>query len=576
MIFNILKKRYSELKKMTDLNIRLKYEDFFKEPETIEELILNFNQNDLFKICALLNSKVRLNQTSRETIIDWFTLPENIDLLTSKIENQETHIINTHSNLTLLSLLKSCNETEQKLETSDFELKLFKIYLLLNSQQDAIEELNFPKIRTLDSKEKKSASLLQISYHDYDLNNYVLPEIFLTQLIKSIEFLKYIEEELNHHLVSFLKKYNCKNWQEWIKKLLNIIVPILTHDNIKYSEIELKDEDIQEIGAFLDLFCNTIELIEKPDFVVLRSNPIHKKSLDSYIIINKLFLVERIFKSITFEFSLEINKVVDKKHKLKDFRANHCDHFSEQKLLYKFLYHSFPSNTKYVKIQGNDFLNNNYIGEPDYYVRIKNKVLLFESKDVILKGEEKQSRDYFILKEALESKFLETEKDGKKSNKAILQIIENIKRFLNKFYTKIDDAYNPDNLKFYPIIVTHDRQFDTPELNRLINSWFRTELEKYFDKSETLRINDLTILSIDSILLYQENFRQRGKNGLEVLINAYHKSIQIKPTKNINHNKENFLNTSISFHTFLGNHFDRTAIEKPKYIDDYLEHLKLE
>ena len=556
---------------MTDIAIRLKYIDFFEGTETIEELIQDFDQKDLYKICALLNSKAKLNQSSRDTVNDWFTLPEDITLLTSKIKNEETYIINTYSNLTLLSHLKSSDEIKQKLTTRDFELKLFKIYLLLNSQQDYLEELNFPKIRTLEPKEKLSASLLQISYHDYDLNNYLLPEIFLTQLIKSIEFLKYIEEELNYHLVSFLKKYNCKDWQEWIKKLLNIILPVLTHDNLKYSEIELKDEDIQEIGTFLNLFCNTIELKEKPDFVILRSNPIHKKSDNSYIVINKLFLVERIFKSIIFEFSLDINKKVHKDHKLKDFRSSYCDNFSEQKLLYKFIYNSFPNNSKYIKVDGNEFLNKNYIGEPDYYVRFKNKVLLFESKDVILKGDEKQSRNYLTLQEALKSKFLKIEKDGKTSNKAILQIIENIKRLLNKFYTKIDGDYNPNNIKFYPILVTHDRQFDTPELNRLINIWFRIELEKKFNKSEISRIQDLTILNIDSVLLYQECFRQRGKNGLEVLINDYHNFIKLKSEKNI----EQYLNTSISFYTFLGNHFDKIAIKKPKYIKEYLEHLKL-
>ena len=144
---------------MTDISTRLIYEDFFEGSETIEELLEYFNQSDLFKICALLNSKVKLNQSSRDTINDWFTSQENIKLQTSKIKNEETHIINTHSNLTLLSHLKNCNESKQKLETNDFELKLFKIYLLLNSQQDAIEELNFPKIRTLDSNERLSASL---------------------------------------------------------------------------------------------------------------------------------------------------------------------------------------------------------------------------------------------------------------------------------------------------------------------------------------------------------------------------------------------------------------------------------
>ncbi len=522
---------------MTSITVRLKYEDFFDDSESIENLIKYFSKDDLFRITSLLNAKIRLNQSSIETVNDWFSLRKSKNILIPKIKDKESHIINSYSNLTLLSQIANSSELNQNIETDDFELKLFKLYLLLNSQQDTLEVLNFSKIRTLESSERISASLLQLSYHDYDLNNYVLAEVFLTQLIKSIEFLKFIESELNQHLVSFLKKYNCNDWQDWIKKLLNIIVPILTHDNLKYSEIELKDEDISEIGTFLDLFCNKIELEEKPDFIILRSNPIHKKNDNSYIVINKLFLVERIFKSIIFEFSLDVNNRVAGSHKLKNFRSNYCDNFSEQKLLYKLLNSSFPGNSKYIKINGNEFVNKNYNGEPDYYVRFKNKILLFESKDVILKGEEKQSRDYLILKEALKSKFVKTEKKGKTNNKAILQIIENIKRFLNKFYKEIDTTYDTNNIKFYPILVTHDRQFDTPELNRLINKWFRAELENFFNKSEILRIQDLTILNIDSIVLYQENFRQRGKAGLEILINDYHKSIQLKKVKVLNNIK---------------------------------------
>lgn len=465
-----------------------------------------------------------------------------------------------------------------QISVNEFELNLFKMYLLINLQQDSIEEKSLPKIKDLEIEEKLSASLLQTSYYYYDLDNYILQEVFFCQLIKSIEFFKYMEVNLSNHLELFLKKYKCKIWQEWIKKLLNIIVPILGHDDSQFSEVKLDDKDIEEIGGFLELFRRKFDLPEKSDFIELRTNPLYKVDSSTYIIINKLFLIERIFKSLTFEFSLEINKIVNDVVKIKNFRAEYCNNFSEETLFYKMIYASFPNNSKFKKISGTEFKNVGYnIGEPDYYVRFKNKILLFESKDVILRGNEKQSRDYFILKEALEEKFLKTfNKQGKIEEKAILQLISNIRRVFSKFYSNIDSEYDESNVKIYPYLVTYDRQFDTPELNRIINRWFRFEIEKTFDQEQQKRIYNLTILNIDSILLNQESFRKRGLNGLENLTKKYHDSIKlIKYSKN-EEIKQRYLDTSLSFYTYLGRHFDKTNTNRPLFIDDYLKLLNID
>jgi len=562
----------------TSISLRLTYNDFFEETDSIENLLVGFTKNDLFRATSLLNSKVRQNQDSINTIIDWFSSAELRDDLVKKVSKKESHIINTYSNLTLLSYLLDCDDSDIQISTNEFELNLFKIYLLINSQQDSIENKSFPKIKDLETEEKLSASLLQMSYYSYDLDNYILQEVFLCQLIKSIEFFKYMETNLSNHLELFLKKYKCEDWQEWIKKLLNIIILILGHDDSQFSEVKLDDNHIEEIGGFLELFRRNFDLPEKPDFIELRSNPLYKFNSSTYIIINKLFLIERIFKSVTFEFSLEINKDINDKFKIKDFRAEYCNNFSEETIFYEMIHNSFPDNSKFKKISGTDFKNVGYdIGEPDYYVRFKNKVLLFESKDVILTGKEKQSRDYSTLKEVLREKFLKTtNKKGKIEEKAILQLISNIKRVFSKFYNDIDSEYDDSNVKIYPYLVTHDRQFDTPELNRLINRWFRSEIEKTFNKEQQKRIYNLTILNIDSILLNQESFRKRGLNSLEILTKKYHESI--KPIKYSTNEEieQHYLDTSLSFYTYLGRHFDKTNRNRPSFIDDYLKLLNID
>src|SRR5690554_593015 len=345
---------------MTTISPRLTYNDFFEDQISINHLLKGFTKNDLFRISSLLNSKVKQNQSSTDTVSDWFSSTETKTALIQKIEKNNSHIINTYSNLTLLSYITYCDDTEASMISDDFELKLFKIYLLINSQQDLIENKNLLKNDNLETKEKLSASLLKMSYHTYDLDNYILHEVFLCQLIKSIEFFRYIETNLNNHLKLFLQKYNCDDWQEWIKKLLNIIIPIINHDDSTFSEIRLDERNVDETGTFLELFRRNIELSEKPDFIVLRSNPLYKHSSSTYIVINKLFLIERIFKSLTFEFSLEINNEVAVKWKVKDFRAEFCNNFSEETLFYKLIENSFPKNPRFKKISGVAFKNARY------------------------------------------------------------------------------------------------------------------------------------------------------------------------------------------------------------------------
>jgi hypothetical protein len=559
-----------------EMRLRLKYENFFNENDNIQNLIEPLNKLDLLRVVSYLINKSRTEKDSIETINNWFRNPlHKLNLIPLTPAN--TTILNIYSSLKLLTYIyeKEDIQTEVVIDTDEFELRLFRTYLLLNSEQDKIEEAGKDKLPQNGSDEHLSASLLIKTYHYYDLQNYILNEVFLAQFIKAIDFFQFIENDpkLTPHLSLFLSTYKCKTWKEWIKKLLNLIIPVINHNDETYSEIKLESDDDFEINSnFINFFTVPIDYNELPDFVSLRSNPIIKIDEKTFIILNKLFLVERIFKSVVFEFSLKVNRSLPKELQVKDFRSIYCDHFSEQILLYNTLDKCFPNNNKWIKFKGEDFKKKGYSAEPDYYVRFKNKILLFESKDVILRGEVKQSRDFSILSESLKEKFLEHGTD----KKAILQIIENVKRLFDVYYKKIDNNYNVDFLNIFPILVVHDRQFDTPELNRLINIWFKNELRKNFNAKEISKINDLVIVNIDTLILYQEHFRKRGEYGLEIMINKYFEFI--KPTISRSHEEvmKKYLNTSIPFSIFAARKFDQTIFKnQPSFIEDYIKKLDL-
>ncbi|MDW8852984.1 hypothetical protein SD960_22985 [Flavobacterium sp. MMLR14_040] len=558
-----------------EMRLRLNYENFFNENDNIQNLIEPLNKLDLLRAVSFITNKSRTEKDSIETINNWFRNPlHKLNLIPRTPAN--TTILNIFSSLKLLTYIyEKDTQTEVIIDTDEFELRIFKAYLLLNSEQDKIEEAGKNKLPQDGSDEHLSASLLIMTYHNHDLQNYILNEVFLSQFIKAIDFFQFIENDpkLAPHLSLFLSTYKCNTWKEWVTNLLNLIIPVINHNNETYSEIRLEDDHDFEINSnFINLFTVPIDYNESPDFVGLRSNPILKIDEKTFIILSKLFLVERIFKSVVFEFSLKINGSLPKELRIKDFRSIYCDHFSEQVLLYNTLDKCFPGSNKWIKFKGEDFKKNGYSAEPDYYVRFKNKIFLFESKDVILRGEVKQSRDFSILSESLKEKFLKHDIQ----KKAILQIIENVKRLFNIYYEKIDNKYKVEFLNIFPILVVHDRQFDTPELNRLINIWFKNELRKNFSAKEIFKINDLVIINIDTLILYQEHFRKRGEYGLEIMINKYFEFIRPTIIKSKEEFRQKYLNTSISFSLFVARKFDQTNFKnQPSYIENYIQKLDL-
>ena len=190
---------------------------------------------------------------------------------------------------------------------------------------------------------------------------------------------------------------------------------------------------------------------------------------------------------------------------VKGFHSVYSSEFSEEYLFYKTMAKCMLSTD--VKLSGKEIkIKYKIDGEPDYYVRKGNRIFLFESKDVMLNAEIKSSFDYTEIETALISKFVESEQKPK----AILQLINQIRKVLSK-QNPYDKEYNSNNLSIYPIIVVHDRIFNTSGLNVIVNDWFQTHLqnlsiEGYFINN----IKSLIIIDIDTLLYHQDLFNKRS------------------------------------------------------------------
>jgi hypothetical protein len=191
--------------------------------------------------------------------------------------------------------------------------------------------------------------------------------------------------------------------------------------------------------------------------------------------------------------------------------------FSEEFLMKNVLDELFPDSL-YIKKKEIDDHDN----EPDYYARYKDRVYLFENKDVMIAKGVKSSGDIEKINEALQTKF-------NKKKVGIAQLIYSIKQITNKLFKYDDEANKRNDLVLYPILLVSDRIFMCQGLNHRLNTWFRDKLVDEYTMNPLVK--DLTIIDIDTIIYWLPYLRQNHKNFRRIIHNHTNKMTDAFKTK---------------------------------------------
>ena len=143
-------------------------------------------------------------------------------------------------------------------------------------------------------------------------------------------------------------------------------------------------------------------------------------------------------------------------------------------------------------------------------------------------------------------------------------------RLLLKNEFPVDKDYYYKDVFIYPILITHDQQYDTPGLHDLLNYWFREELEILKDEGLFIyHVKPLTIVNIDLLIYHQVNLLEDAE--LHTVLDAYFKHIWIKPGKKFKTKKEAeeyILSKVQPFSLFMNNYYTNSAGRKiPPILD---------
>lgn len=428
-------------------------------------------------------------------------------------------ILNPRTSLKLFETVLAQNQEDIDIDNKDLEILIFKIYLALNKQLNKNDNLIIESVKKFNQYPEFICLIIGNSLPTSDISNYNLKSVFIGQVLKAIFLFEFLSKQASTQklLEDFYQRFEVTEYQGFLKKIFPLAFFVISAQK-KEGSITFnvkKDDDYKSNIEFLDkLTVNNVEYVDNDiDYLTLRANPLYKMDETNYRVISPLFAIEKIFNGLYFLLK-EINDDYDKTSQIK-LRQLITFEFSEKYLLYKIIERTYEK--KYFKLAGEQMKTP---GAPDYYIRNGNKIFLFESKDILIKADIKESYDFEKYETALKEKLYFESSGKKESPKAVRQLTNFAKSLLNGDFNE-DKNYKPNSIKIYPIILLHNRQLDILGLNNLINIWFdleKIEIEKAGLSTKNLRRP--TIMHIDTLLVMHEQLAS-GKYQLDKLLDEY-------------------------------------------------------
>jgi hypothetical protein len=424
------------------------------------------------------------------------------------------------------------------------------LQLLLLFNDDLLHRFNNAnrKFPGVDSERRPAQIIFAQSFPQHDLTNPDYAQLLNTQFFKAALLLEFMASNAIYQplLSELLNEFQCPNKEDYYRKTAAAAVFGIKSQNNGWTVLNIpRDQYYNEHCFILDKLATYQEPIQdlKDDYRLLRTRPLRKLEEGKYLVIYDLFLIKRVYNGLVFYLS---DLAKRKCYLISDFFGKIRTDFSEGQLVYNSFRYIYPE-PEVVQFSGTDFKNSGLTdSEPDYYIRIGDEILLIESKDFYIKGEEKYSFDFLTIEKAL--------KEGR-LGKAILQLRKNILRILQGTLN-LDSTYNRSEITIYPIILVHEALYSAPGLNYFINFWMQDalneikQLEQYKELDYS-KIMPVTIVEIDSILLYEENFRLKHLNLLTTIKEYLHWVNFMKATRTGADIKTQMLRSMLSYSEFL-------------------------
>lgn len=411
-------------------------------------------------------------------------------------------------------------DNEETKTEQQMEVDILRAYLLINELSTKERDEASSTIKDCLPPNKRSAGiLLMLQLHNFDLTNYDFDKLFSTQFLRALMFFEFLtqRDDCKILLEEFYNYFGVADYKEYLKRILPLTASVVKRTKEAHTDIVLEEATRADDIEFLDkLSVDDEGVLEGFDFKNIRARPIYKISPSAYRIISPLFAMESVYNGLYWKFK-EIYDRLPKDKRPKDLYGLKTLQYSEQFVLNELL-NSYSKEADFKKT--GEQLDGTYDGAPDFYVRKDNNIILFESKDIMLNAEVKQSTRFADIQDALTEK-LYKKADG--TPKAVMQLINNVRKILRKS-SGFDSDYSESDVRIHPVLVLHYRMFNTAGLNGFLNFWFQEELKALEQEGlDISNVRPLVVIDVDTLIFNKDVFTE-GKLDLGTCLTEYQNS----------------------------------------------------
>lgn len=423
-------------------------------------------------------------------------------------------IIDRYSLLRLTQYLIAHPNNESHELTKEEKTRLFKAYLLYCDQYLGRISIG---------------STMPDNYTSDDMLRCYLPITLLTCDIDSfsdstLEVIKgkwffvdfaNTDKKFKQYVEDFVRVKGYGSAIEYLGYIFNIVASTTVNEP-PTNVIQFSEDSGKWINFMNGLTVNKAGCSDNEGLNVIHSKPIYRLGEGKYALLFTRFFIDKMFQGMLFDMAATLAGIGTFEDEVTAYRAlkqQVGERFSEHYLLYRTLENTLARRMP-VKISGEELHKVLKSGEPDYYARRNNRILVFEFKDVRLDNETKTSCDFEIIRQKLFELFVENEKGRPKGVRQLANVIE---KKLPEIVSRVDTAVPDGNLNIFPILVYADGSFDTEGINYYLNGEFKRSLNSVDDRC---KVKDLVMVNLN-LLMKLENFFVKGKIDIDKVLNEY-------------------------------------------------------
>lgn len=499
----------------------LEYSDVFPDKKELDvfSVLKRYNRELLIKIVNVLGMNYG-NAFMPDTTLFSEISYKRVQELKGRIELYAPHLKNNRfcycTQRTILELLRyifsiPVDEYLDNGKKEDLEYDIFRIILQLNENL-----MNF-----FVKKDLESLSIMTyfMRYVLNDVTDTDRKSTCQTQLLYFLKLKEFLEKEENKDLYfNLCKKIGIKSLDEYLITVFNLIQLYIKEQEKKRKGcpyLNIEDNKLLSISV-----CNYLALDIKEtyqynnekvndrdsniDYRIFRSHPLIKDGEGKYYLYNLPLLCERLYNSLFFD--------------IKDlYKGNlfitYNSVFVEQYLFQNIMLECIGKKTTSYFPHKENIGDSEMKDQPDFYIRERDSVFLFECKAIKLNGNLKDKSDINNLIVEIKNKLYlsSTNIDKQRTKKKKVETV-GVTQLVKQMNLIEDDEFPwdkeiPDEIYYYPVLVIEDPKIIQVGLTSIINEWYQPLLKEQLADTASYPI---IVMSINTLFRYKDIFRKYG------------------------------------------------------------------